>query len=104
MDVEVAAAEEVWVPVLIFLFHALLKVYGRDAEAVGGGEGCVSFGGRLVEALVCADFCRRTCAVNCRRSSLSCCVGACLFVGEHVFEGGFVAVCLVGHRGRGGRG
>ena len=83
---------------MIFLVHALLKVYGREAEAVREGERCVSFGGRLVEALVCDDVCRRTCAVNCRRNLLSCCVGACLFVGEDVLEGGFVAVCLVGHR------
>ena len=52
-----------------------------------------------MESLVCADVCRRTCAVNCRRNSLSCCVGACLFVGEDVLEGIFVALCLVGHRG-----
>ena len=76
VDVEVAAAKEVWVPVLISLVHAMLKVYGREAEAVREGERCVSFGGRLVEALVCADVCRRTCAVNCRRNLLSCCVGA----------------------------
>ena len=88
MDVEVVAAEEVWVPVLVFLLHALLKVYEREAEAVREGERCVSFGSRLVEALVCADVCRRTCAVNCRRNSLSCCVGTCLFVGEDVLEGG----------------
>ena len=42
--------------------------------------------------------------MNCRRNSLSCCVGACLFVGADVLEGGFVTVCLVGHRGGGGRG
>ena len=84
---------------MIFLVHALLKVYGREAEAVREGERCVSFGGQLMEALVCADVCRRTCAVNCRRSSLSCCVGASFFVGKGVFEGGFVAVSLVGHRG-----
>ena len=99
-----AAAKEVWVPVLISLVHAMLKVYGREVEAVGEGEGGVSFGGRLVEALVCADGCRRTCAVIYRRNLLSCCVGACLFVGEDVLEGGFVTVCLVGHRGGGGRG
>ena len=52
-------------------------------------------------ALVCADGRRRTCAVNCRRNSLSCCVGDfVLVVGEGVLEGGFVAVCLVGHRER----
>ena len=37
--------------------------------------------------------------VNCRRNSLSCCVGASFFVGEGVLEEGFVAVCLVGYRG-----
>ena len=50
-------------------------------------------------ALVCADGCRWTCAVSCRLNLLTCCVGACFFVGEGVLEGGFVAVCLVGHRG-----
>ena len=104
MNVAVAAAEEVWVPVLIFLVYALLKVYGREAEAVREGERCVSFRGRLVEALVCADVCRRTCAVNCRRNLLSCCVGACLFVGEDVHEGGFVTLHLVRDKGGGGRG
>ena len=89
---------------MIFLVHALLKVSAREAEAVREGERCVSFGGRLVEALVCADVCRRTCAVKCRRSSLSYCVGDCLFVGEDVIEGGFVALSLVGEKGRGGRG
>ena len=43
--------------VLIFLAHALLKVYGREADTVREGERCVSFGGQLVEALVCADVC-----------------------------------------------
>ena len=57
-----------------------------------------------MEALICAAGCRRTCAVNCRRSLLSCCVGACLFVGEDVREGRCVAVGLVWHRGGGGRG
>ena len=89
---------------MIILVHALLKVYEREAEAVRKGERCNSFGGRLVEALVCADFCRRTCAVNCRRNLLSCCVDACLFVGEDVLEEGFVALRLVGDKGRGGRG
>ena len=103
MDVEVAAAEEVWVLVLTFLVHTFLKVYDRESEAVRKKERCVSFGGRLVEALVCVDVCRRTCAVNCRHNLLSCCVGACLFVGEDVLEGAFVTVCLVGHRGGGGR-
>ena len=77
----------------------MLKVYGREAEAVREGERCVSFGGWLVEALVCADVCRRTCAVNCRHNSLSCCVGACLFVGEDVLEGGFIDLCLVADKG-----
>ena len=35
VDVAVAAAEKVWVPVVVFLVHALLKVYEREAEAVG---------------------------------------------------------------------
>ena len=89
---------------MIFLVRALLKVYGREAEAVREVERCVSFGGRLVDALVCADVCRRTCAVNCRRSSLSYCVGACLSVGKDILEGGFVALSLVGDKGGGGRG
>ena len=42
--------------------------------------------------------------MNYRRNLLSCCVSTCLFVGEDVLEGGFVAVCLVGHRGGGARG
>ena len=57
-----------------------------------------------MEALVSADVCRRNCAVNCRRSSLSYCVGDCLFVGEDVLEGGFVALSSVGEMGQGGRG
>ena len=85
---------------MIFLVHALLKVYGREAEAIREGERCVSFRGWLVEALVCADVCRRTCAVKCRRSSLSYCVGDCLFVGEDVIEGRFVVLSLVGEQGR----
>ena len=89
---------------MIFLVHALLKVCGREAEAVAEGEGCVSFGGQLVEALVCADVCRRTCAVNCRRNLLNCCVGACLVVGEDVHEGVFVTLRLVRDKGGGGRG
>ena len=104
MDVGVAVAEEVWVPVLIFLVYAMLKVYGREAAAVREGEECVSFGGRLTEALVCHDGFRGTCEVSYRHNSLVGCVGACLFVGEDVLEGGFVTVCLVGHRGGGGRG
>ena len=39
-----------------------------------------------------------------RHNSLIGCVGACLLVGENVLQGGFVAVCLVGHGGGGGRG
>ena len=39
-----------------------------------------------------------------RQHSLSGCVGVCLLVGENVRGGGFVAVCLVGHGGGGGRG
>ena len=38
--------------------------------------------------------------VNCRRKLLSFYVGACFFVGGGVLERGFVAICLVGHRGR----
>ena len=53
--VEVAAAEEVWVFVLIFLVHALLKVYDRESEAVRKKERCESFGGRLVELLERGD-------------------------------------------------
>ena len=49
--------------------------------------------------LVCADCCRRSCAVNCTRNLLNCCVGACFVVGEGVLEGGLVVVCLDGHRG-----
>ena len=90
--------------VLILFIPALLKVYGSEVEAVREGESCVSYGGRLVEARICADVCRRTRAVNCRCNSLSCCVGACLFVGEDVVERGFVALCLVVDEGGGGRG
>ena len=89
---------------MIFFDHALLKVYEREAEAERDVERCVSFGGRLVEALVCADVCSRTCAVNCRRDSPSCCDGACLFVGEEALDWGFVALRLVGDKGGGGRG
>ena len=45
-----------------------------------------------------------TFAVNCRHNFLSFCVSACVFVGGGVLEEGFVAVCLVGHRGGGERG
>ena len=88
---------------MIFPVHALLEVYGRAAAAGGEGEECVSFGGPLVEALVCDDGCRGTCEVSYRHNSLIGCVGACLLVGEDVLEEGFVAVCLVGHEGGGGR-
>ena len=89
---------------MIFPVHALLEVYGREVAAVGEGEECVSFGGRLVEALVCDGGCRGTCEVSYRHNLLIGCVGACLLVGEDVLEEGFVAICLVGHRGGGGRG
>ena len=52
--------------------------------AVGEGEECVSFGGRLTEALVCDDGCRGACEVSYRQDSLRGCVGACLLVGEDV--------------------
>ena len=42
--------------------------------------------------------------MNCRRNLLSCGVGACLFVGEDVHEGGFVTLHLVRDKGGGGRG
>ena len=42
--------------------------------------------------------------MNYRGDLLSCRVGACLFVGEDVLEGGFVALSLVGEQGQGGRG
>ena len=71
--------------------------------AVGEGEECVSFGGRLAEALVCDGGCRGTCEVSYSHNSLIGCVGACLFVAEDVFVGGFVAIYLIGHGGGGGR-
>ena len=55
-------------------------------------------------ALVCDDGCRGACEVSYRHNSLSGCVGACLLVGEDVLVEGFVAVCLIGHGGGGGRG
>ena len=55
-------------------------------------------------ALVCADGYRETCEVSYRHNSLSGCVDACLLVGEDVLGGRFVAVCLVGYGGGGGRG
>ena len=64
----------------------------------------MSFGGRLAEALVCDGGCRGTYEVSYRHNLLIGCVGACLLVGEDVLEEGFVAVCLVGHGGGGGRG
>ena len=65
----------------------------------------MSFGGRLAEALVCDGVCRGTFEMRHRYNSLIGCVDACLLVGEVVLGGGgFVAVCLVGHGGGGGRG
>ena len=73
-------------------------------EAVREGESCVSYGGRLVEALICADVYRRTCAVKCRRSSLIyLSVLACLLE-RTLLRGGFVVLSLVGDNGGGGRG
>ena len=51
--VEVAVAEEVWVPVLLFPVQVLLEVYGRKATAGEEEEECVLLGGRLTGALVC---------------------------------------------------
>ena len=100
----VAAAKEALVHVLIFLVHGLLEVYGRETEAGEEGEDFVSLGGRLTEALVCYDGCRRTCEVRYRHNSLSYCVYACLLGVEDVLGGEFVFVELVAH-GRGcGRG
>ena len=82
---------------MIFLVHALLEVCEREAAAVGEGEECVSFGGRLAEALLCDGGCRGTFEMRHRYNSLIGCVGACLLVGEDVLEGGFVAVCLDVH-------
>ena len=39
-----------------------------------------------------------------RHNSMSGCVDACLLVEEDVLQKGFVAICLIGHVGGGGRG
>ena len=50
--VEVAAAEEAGVLLLLFLVLGLLRACGRGAESGEEGEKCVSICGRLNEALV----------------------------------------------------
>ena len=102
--VEVAAAEEAEVPVLIFPVDGLLEVYEGEAESGGKEEGFVSLGGRLRVALVFDDGCREACGVRYVQDLLSSCVRACLLVGEDVLGGRFVAVCLDGHGGGGKRG
>ena len=46
------AAVEAEVPLLLFLELDLLKAFGREMESEEPREECVSFGGRLGEALV----------------------------------------------------
>ena len=52
------AAVEAEVPLLLFLDLDLLRAFGREMESEEPREECVSFGGRLEEALVFAAGCR----------------------------------------------
>ena len=52
------AAVEAEVPLFLFLDLDLLRAFGREMESEEPREQCVSFGGRLEEALVFAAGCR----------------------------------------------
>ena len=62
--VEVAAAEEAKVPLLLFPVCGLLEVYERGAESGEEGEKCVSIEGRLKGALFFYDGYRGACGVS----------------------------------------
>ena len=52
------AAVEAEVPLLLFLEFDLLRAFGKEMESEGPREECVSFDGRLEEALFFAAGCR----------------------------------------------